>query len=1162
MTRSSRGNPFVKSALRQIRETLPRFLSILLITVIGVAFFSGLRLTGPYMKGSAEQWLGDRNFMDIQIYSTMGFDEDDIAALRSTPGVVCVTPGYNTNVLVDQNGSEVSVQFLSIDLGLEGNASSYGVRSGSDMPINSPELLSGRLPTSPDECLVEGRWLRDSKTSLGSTIQISTGTDELLSDRLITSTYTVVGTAKTPVFIAEDRGNSEIGTGFNSYFFLVLPSAFTFEVYTTAYLQVDFETADTILQGGKKSQTGTVSLGGTSFAVKTATDSKDRLPVSRFSDAYLDAVAIAITALEKTGESRGVERFDKIIRDAQKELDDARAEVKDGYKKLEDGERELEDARIELEDGLRELDEGRLELDDGWAELTTSRGKLDDGWAQMYASRPSLDAGWAALNASRTQLDESLEYFDILRVQLDDGWAALAISRDQLDEGWAEYDGQLLDLQYAEANDLLSPEQLEYAKQQLEAALAELEYGEAEYASGYSRLEDSEAAFLGGVAELQAGEAAYQSGLAELQAGEAAYQGGVAELQAGEASYYDGVGRLEEAEASYTSGLEEYNKGKAEYDDGLASFERERADALVDLAQAEEDISQAELDLQELEAPKWYILDLQSNPGFRSYKQESEQLESIATVLPLLFFLIAALVSMTSMTRLVDNDRTIIGTYKALGYTNRAITMRYIVYALSASLVGGVAGVILGYNLFPPLIFNAFHTMYTVPPAQAFFSWPYAILSIAIALLSTVGPAALVSLNILRETPASAMRPLAPRPGKRIILERIKPMWSRLSFLHKVTARNLLRYKKRAFMTIFGIAGCTALMFTGFGLNDSLATLGPKQYGRIQLYDASVMFKTNASPEELDRLFTYIGQTPEIDSYTMARHETVDIVGSTLIKDLAVIVSEDPGSFQDYYMMKPRSAGLFSASAQPYRLSDSGVVITEQVARQIGVEQGDVITLRRLDNTEAQFVVNGIMENYVYHYVFMTPAAYEQGFGVEPELNQVFCLFANGYSNLPEALTELSAVAGVSYTQKSADSLGDITDVLGFVMAILILSAAMLAFVVLFSLNTINREERVRELASIKVLGFLNRELATYIYREGFILTALGIALGIFLGIALERYIITTIEIDVFMFSRDLLFASYLYAALLTASFAVVVNLILYRPLTHIDMVSSLKAVE
>ncbi|MDR2036045.1 MAG: ABC transporter permease, partial [Coriobacteriales bacterium] len=459
------------------------------------------------------------------------------------------------------------------------------------------------------------------------------------------------------------------------------------------------------------------------------------------------------------------------------------------------------------------------------------------------------------------------------------------------------------------------------------------------------------------------------------------------------------------------------------------------------------------------------------------------------------------------------------------------------------------------------LIFNAFSTLFTVPPGPLYFSWPYTILSIVFALVATVGPAAVICLRILRETPASAMRPLAPRPGKRTVLERIKPLWSRLSFLHKITARNLLRYKKRGFMTVLGVAGCTALIFTGFGLHDSLATIGPKQYDQIEHYDVAIVFRPTASTEELDELFSLVGTAPELSSYTLNRRETVDVVGAVLTKNLALIVAGDTEAFPEYFRMKPRATGLFSAN-EPLEFGDGGVIISEQIAHQLDVAVGDTITLRNLKDEEARFEVSGISENYVYHYVYMTVATYEQGFGKAFEPNQILGMMSEGFESMPDSLTGLAAVTGVGYTQKRAADFADITDVLSFVMIILILSSAALLFVVLFSLNTINREERVRELASIKVLGFLNRELAAYIYREGIILTVLGIALGLLFGIALERYLITTIEVDVFMFSRDLLLTSYVYSVLITAAFAVVINLLLYRPLTRIDMVASLKAIE
>jgi len=999
------------------------------------------------MKDSAERWFDEQNLMDIQILSTMGFDEKDIAAIRSTPGVTQVSPGYTANLLVKREGLETSIQLLSLD-------------TSSATPLNQPELLYGRLPEKDTECLAEENWIRATNSGLGSKVRFYSGSTKPLVDTLSHDSFTIVGVVKSPVFIAADRGNSEVGTGHNRYFFVALPEAFNLEFHTAVYLQVDL--------GGSGSGAGT----------REGYEPSDRRGnISRFNDAYFDAVAPTLEALKETGKKRSAQRFDSLIQDARSELDDARAEVAEGYQKLDDTQQELDDALVELEAGWAELEDGRASLDNGWAELAYSRSRLSKGWTELSAARSDLDSGWSTYNQQLAQLEAA--------------FAAGFISQP-------EYEAAL--------------QQLAPARQQL-----------------------------------LAGEASYESGLAELRAGEAAYQNGLWQLQLGE--------------ADYEAGLAEYEEGRATYEEGLATFEKEKEEALADLKQAEEDILQAEEDLKDLEAPRWYVLDLKNNAGFRSYLQQGGQMEDQATVIPLLFFLIAALVSMTSVTRLVDSDRTIIGTYKALGYTNHSITVRYIVYAFSATLLGSILGVILGAQLFPALIFNAFRTLYSVPAGPLFFSWSLALLSILFALISTVGPAVLVCLGILRETPASAMRPLAPRPGKRIILERIKPLWSRLTFLHKITARNLLRYKKRAFMTIFGVAGCTALVFTGFALNDSLATIGPKQYGGIETFDVAITFKPSAEDVELERLFTFVEESPELSAITQVRRETVDIVSNSITKDLALIATDDPASLLEYYRAKPRSGGLLS-NTEDLILNEGGVIITEQLARQLGVLVGETITLRTLNDEEADFIVSGIRENYVYHYVLMTASTYERGFAKDYEPNQILGMLSEGSESMPESLTALTAVTGVSYTQKSADDFADITDVLTFVMVILITSAAALLFVVLFSLNTINREERTRELASIKVLGFFDRELAAYTYREGFILTILGIALGIVEGIALQRYIISTIEVDVFMFSRDLLLTSYLFSIALTAVFALIVNLLLYRPLTQIDMVSSLKAIE
>ena len=1023
-------SPFIKSFLRQVLNTLPRFLSILVITIVGVMFFIGLRLTGPYMVDSTERYLDEVNFMDIQLLSTMGFDADDIVAIEQTAGVEVVAPGYFSNVLACNGPLEISVQIISFD-------------DSTQRPINAPHLLRGRLPQRASECLAEEGWLSETGTDIGSTVSFVSGTDEPITDTLTTGSFTIVGTATTPLYMDLERGSSEVGNGSNEFFFLVLPQAFSLEVYTLVFLQVNLGNLDT----------------------------------TRFDAAYHVAVAPVANALEATANWRSVERFDSIVKEAEVKLADARAEIADGYRELADAQQELADALVSLEDGWAELEDARSTLDSSWVSLNNSRATLDNGWAELESARAELDGNWATY---QTEFQKA-----------EDGYLYGFLSQ-------AEYDLAML--------------QLGAVKQQLEA-------GEASYAGARLKLES--------------GESAYSSGLAELLS----------------------------AEASYADGVASYDEARAKYEDGLASYEKERGDALVELADAESELTAAEADLRALKPPHWYVLENADNAGFRNISQQCQQIEAIATLIPVLFYLIAALVSMTSMTRLVDSDRTIIGTYKALGYPSGLITMRYLIYAFVASLFGGILGIFLGSYLFPTVIFNAYQALFSIPSAPILYSWPLSLLAILFALVCAVGPAVSICLRILRETPASAMRPLAPRPGKRIFLERIKPLWSRLSFLRKITARNLLRYKRRALMTILGVTGCTALVFTGFGLHDSIATVGPKQFGQIINFDVSITFNPAAQQSDLDELFAFVDNSPELTSTTLIRRETAEIITSSLKKDLFLVAVADTTNLLDYYYTKPRDTDVFEHN-QPLQLDDSGVFLSELIAQQVGVGIGDVIVLRNLDKEEGEFTVAGIVENYVYHYVYMTSKVYAEGFGRDFEANQILGLLRDDSISLPDSITDFPAVTGVLYTAENAQTYARVTDVLGFVMVVLIVSAAALLFVVLFSLNTINREERARELASIKVLGFFNRELASYIYREGLILTVLGIVLGVLLGIVLERHVITTIQIDFFMFSTDILWTSYFFSIVLTALFAVVVNLLLYRPLTQIDMVAALKAIE
>ncbi|MDR2957173.1 MAG: ABC transporter permease, partial [Coriobacteriales bacterium] len=807
--RKSSNHPFGRSALRLVLNTLPRFISILLITMIGVAFFSGLRVTGDYMRANANEYLNATNTMDIRIVSTFGFDEADLAAIRTTPGVMDVYAGYNTNLLVHIGDGAVSAHVLSVD-------------PRSQAAQNNPWLFNGRLPEHSGEIVVEPTYLRHSRKSIGDTVTFESGNDSQLQDIIKRGSFTIVGVADSPLFLAEDRGSSEIGNGSNSYFFLICADDFAYSVYTEAYIRIaDVQPDD-----------------------------------SRFSPEYLLAVSAEIHNLENTAAARSPQRYAELVDETTKTLNDAQAEVDDGHAELTAGWYELVDARLELDKAWQLMKDARRELDDGWAESTAGRQELDNGWVELRNSRKKIDDGWDQMAAARQELDEGWAEFADSRPRLDEAWALSEQGWDQLEAarlqleqsallisiGWTVLDATL-ELGMPQWLYDIAASQLANLEQQYQDGLADWQAGLDLYYQGIVELEDAEAKYATGLAGLADGEIEYENGVAELRQAEVDYQAGRAKLQQAETDYDTGLAKLDQAELDYAEGVAELDKAEADYAEGLLKFTNKRADALVDLTQAQQDIDDGWEALGKLKRPQWYILGIRDNAGFRTFESEAAQLDALAFILPGFFFLIAALVSMTAVTRLVDAERTTIATFKALGYKNSVISLRYLLYALVASSIGSAAGIALGYNILPPMIFDAFRTLFNIPHSVHPFSFEYTLISAAVAIVFTVLPALYVVRSSVRETPAQAMRPLAPKAGRRIIIERIRPLWRRLSFLQKVTARNLLRYKKRLFMTVFGVAGCTALIFTALGLHDALGTLTQKQFGQIYKSDVTIDFQ-------------------------------------------------------------------------------------------------------------------------------------------------------------------------------------------------------------------------------------------------------------------------------------------------------------------------------
>lgn len=1281
-----RKNAFLADCFRQVKTTLSRFLSILIITVLGVSFFAGLRTTGTDMRITASAYFDSQHFMDFRLLSTMGFDDDDIAAIKGVKGVKGVMPAYFYEALVKLEDKNLTVIIHSLS-----------EEQDTENDLNRPRIIEGRMPENIGECLADPQFISATGLRIGDKVRFSSGTSDPLSDALKREEYEIVGIAESPLYISYERGSSSIGSGRTDTYFYLPSAAFSLPVYTEVYLTVQ-------------------------------NDSN----LSRFDDGYEDLLKAVTDALEKTEDIRARVRFEEIRDEAREEIEQAKKEVDEGYQKLSDAQKELEDGRKELDkgwqeyrDGLKkyenEISKAKKELEKGWQEyyeglerfekeISDARKELDDGWNKYYdgvlefetktaQARKELDDAWTELQDGWLEYYKGLDEFNIRISQeekkLNEGYEeyykGLSQYRqglesynrgyDELKKAQREYDAALSEYnqgleaynqskalydalngalaagntpqslavitmianEISSMNPGLSSVLLAYAanpddpivkaaaegavsqfgqyldgiKQELDAAKAMLDEGKVKLDNGWNELnrassrldrakeeldeakrkldegkqelekaktegrkelDEAREKLLTGEAQLFDGEAKFAEekakgekeladALRELNEGEAALLDakakGEQELSDALTALKDGEAQLAREEKQGGKDLAEarieLTKGETEYADAKREYEEERKKAEIELSDAEKKIEDAEKELAQLKPPEWYILDHSTNVGFVSYKQDTERIDALSVVVPLFFFLVAILVTMTSMTRLVESDRQLIGTFKALGYGNLAIAARYLMYAISASLIGGVLGIFAGYNVFPRVIFNAYSIMYTLPPVLIKYDVFYGVASTLIAVACAALPALAVCYKSLVSVPAQLMRPTAPPKGKRTVIELITPIWKRLNFSQKVAVRNLFRYKKRFIMTVVGVAGCTALMFTGFGLRDSITTIVAKQYDTIHPYDLKIDFKKDANEDEKESLFEKIERSGTITSYTGVMQLSVDAVKDGKTKSAFLIVPESLENIEEFIKLQERK------SKKELDIPDDGAIVTEKLASLFGLKVGDELILRDSDGSEAAVKIKGIAENYLFHYIYMTPSYYRASFGQEPYTNQVLCHTEENQSqnnDLSESLLNEPAVNSITFTENLKTNFGKMVGALNYVVLVLIVSAAALVYVVLFCLTTINLEERNRELATIKVLGFYNNELAAYIYRENVVMTVLGTLIGLLLGVALQRYVITTMEIDFLMFSRDLRWQSYIYSSGLTFVFAFLVNLIMFRRIVRIDMISSLKSVE
>lgn len=852
---------------------------------------------------------------------------------------------------------------------------------------------------------------------------------------------------------------------------------------------------------------------------------EDAAAYGAFDDGYWNVMDGNVEEFEAVADVRKEERFAEIKEEAEKQLADAKKKLADGEKEaneeLSKAKQELDDAYKELTDGEKKLADGKKQYNDGREEYNNSKKEFDEGIAdaelKIEEAQAELDDGYAQYNNGVSQLMEGLESSaEQLRAKTAEIKAAISagMGTPEMEMMLAELERQLGEIEYLINNPeaaIASAEELRTAKDQLEEAGDRL---------------NSAKLWLG--VEKENGQKQLDEAAAELSK---AYK------------------TLRDSEKQLADGWDEYN-------DGLAKYEEAKAESDQKLADARQQILDAEKKVAKLKKPTWYVFTRKDNPGFSTYESDAYRIENVCKIFPVFFFLVAILVCLTTMTRMVEEERTQIGTLKALGYSKAAIASKFIVYSALASLSGSVVGIAAGSFIFPTVIYSAYEMLYKTPALKLQPMPEVWVLVTLCALVCTTAAALMACMAELRSNPAALMRPKAPKAGKRVLLEKIPFIWKRLSFTRKVTVRNLFRYKKRIFMTILGIAGCTALTMAGFGIYSSISVILDKQYSEIFNYDLIVVLDSDAGEYTLET----VDKALEEDENTT---ENVELYMKSLsykgIGDTSLVVAKDTTKLADVVKFNDRVTG------DQLELTDDGVIITERFAELSGLSAGDEFTFT-CGGEEITAKVSAVTENYTLHFVYMTENLYEKLCGAKPSYNTYFTIMKDtgdeAQKEMGERLMSLDGVQALSFVKDNRESFGNTVKNLNYVVVLIIVSAAMLAFVVLYNLTNINITERIREIATIKVLGFYDNEVSAYVFRENILLTLIGDAIGLGAGVWLHRFVIQVAQTDSVMFGRTLPLWCFAAAFVLTLIFALLVDFIMHFRLKKVSMVESLKSVE
>lgn len=1098
----------LKSTLREIRQSLGRYLAILAIVGLGVGFFAGLRMSQPDMMATGVDYLREHSLFDFQLMSTLGFTDEDVDAFSQMEGVASAEGSVYTDFLMEREENEEIV---------------ITARSITET-VNHTELISGRMPEKPNECVGDARYFTED--DLGTEVKVSPNNDEDTLDLLAYDTYTLVGLIQSPYYLNYERGTSSIGSGSVAAFVYIPEDGFDFDAYYEIYLSLE-NGADAYSDAYK------AQIDDMKSRVEELTDERADL---RYTTLYDDAMAEIQDGEQEL--SDGWDEYNTEKADAEQELADAHQELLDGEKEYSDGLADYEDGKKKYEDGLKEYEDGLVTLEDAKAQLDDTKAQLDDAKAQLDDAKEQLEEGEASYDQLNTMYQSAVQLAQATRTgtpaaliqalqsgaspqlnaSVDQALKAQGSSLEEFLGGWTQAEDSI--------GQSLTQEYLDGLKAQMEQGRSDYESGLAEYEDGYSQYED---------------------GLKE-------YEDGLAQSESAKQELDDAAAELRDAEQELQDARQELDDGWVEYEDGVKEADQEFADAEEELKDGEKDLQDARQELEDLKKPTTYVLTREENVGYVCFDNDTSIVAAISVVFPVFFFLVAALVCMTTMTRMVDEQRTQIGVLKALGYSNGQIMGKYLFYSGSAAVVGSALGYAAGAHWLPWIIWEIYGIIYGFAPLTFVFDPALAAVSFAAALLCSIGATYLSCRVELAKVAAELIRPKAPKAGRRVFLEYVTPLWRRLSFLHKVSIRNVLRYRSRLIMMVLGIGGCTALLVTGFGLRDSIKSVVDDQFAEITLFDYNVSFQDPQTEESVSSYLADCGWDRE--DALLVHNGSVDVVHSGETKSVNLVVSSTAAL--DGFI------SLHSGEREIAYPGSGEAVVNIGLAENMELSVGDTVELRDEDIGSLTVTISDICDNYVYNYVYVSPETYLEQLGTEPEYKNLYLLAHEDADPYQEGalLAEDDGVSNVTINEASRSQVDNMLTRMDYIVLVVVICAGALAFIVLYNLTNINITERIREIATIEVLGFYQNEVASYVFREIFMLSALGSLVGLAMGKALHAFVMAQVQIDSMFFPCWISPWSYLYSLALTLIFTLVIFLALQPKLRKIDMAESLKSIE